>query len=804
MRRLAWNEGWKYWNDKDSFALVWNVPENARDITLPHDAMIEDAADEMSPNGGNTGFRNAECYTYVKLFKADEAMRGKKVIVRFDGVYMNAMIYLNGQFVAKGPFGYTTVYADLTDHLRMGEENELRVLVRAGAMANSRWYSGAGIYRDVWLMISDKSRILPEGICPVTERIGEGYAVLKVLCTVENGKDRSGDFIIRHEIMETGRDKALLQNETPVFLGSGERRELMSRMIIDSPKLWDEEHPDLYRIVTSLIRGDKVVDSDETVFGIRTLALDARRGMQVNGNTVKLRGACIHHDSGMLGAATYKEVHYRQVKKLKEAGFNAIRMSHHPAASALLDACDELGMYVMDELSDMWNRMKSGYDYGLYFEEWWRQDAEAMVRKDRAHPSVVLYSIGNEIPEIGTESGSKYAHDISAFFHELDPYRYTTAGINGVFAAGDHVPEIVEDIASGMEDRGEGGNVNDFMTLMDGHMDEIVTHRRVSERIEKAVSNLDVAGYNYMAARYEPDGRDYPDRVIVGSETYPPDIARNWELVQRLPHVIGDFTWTGWDYIGEAGVGIPAYKFGDGGFGARYPAQLAYCGDIDITGFRRPASYFREIVFGLRSKPYIAVQDPAHYGENLIKTPWVMSDSIHSWTFRGLEGKPVIVEVYAGGDEVELLINGKSVGRKPSGALAGYRVYFETSYESGKLTAVVYENGAELSRQELETAGEFARLILEKEDNEGAFDYYNITLEDDKGHTVTDRDVKLTLTSGEGILLGSGDPKPMYGYDSGTAMTFKGRAQVIAPHGAGFEIRTENGITSAAYPLKDH
>jgi hypothetical protein len=535
--------------------------------------------------------------------------------------------------------------------------------------------------------------------------------------------------------------------------------------------------------------------------------VDAKRGFRVNGKTVNLRGACIHHDSGLIGAATYDDAHLRQVRILKEAGFNAIRMSHHPAVPALLRACDKLGMYVMDECFDMWDRCKSNYDYGLYFNEWWESDVSAMVKNDYNHPSVILYSIGNEIPEIGTDHGAKICHDISSKIKSLDDSRFTLASINGVFAAGDDVGQIVKDVVADLSKEGKiEGNVNDFMTLMDGHLDEIVVHDAISKRLEKASAGVDIAGYNYMTARYEPDGEKYPNRIIVGSETYPPEIARNWGLVKKLSHVIGDFTWTGWDYIGEAGVGIPAYSWGEGGFGAGFPSQLAYSGDIDITGFRRPASYYREVVFGLRTEPYIAVQNPRKYGEFLIKTPWVISDSVSSWTYDGCEGKPVIVEVYAPGTEVELIVNGKSQGKKPSGEAADYRTIFETVYEPGKVESVVYDNGKEIGRTELITASGEEKLVLSCEETaaDSELIYIQASLSDIAGNIDTDHDrkIKLMVEGGaEAIGFGSGNPKPSYNFNEGVTETFNGRAQIILKRtGEAKEIKVtvsdENGMIS--------
>lgn len=811
MKEYKYNDQWKFWLDKDSFALVWNIPEEAREITLPHDAMIENSAKAESPNGGNTGFRDGDIYTYVKQLYAPEEYRNQTIMMRFEGVYMNAMVYVNGQLAAKNPFGYTTFYVELNNYLRYGEENEIRVQVRAGAMTNSRWYSGAGIYRDVYLLQAGLVYILPEGVKIRTENACRELAVLKIDTELKNRRAMPQNLMVETRI-EDADGHEVAADKAAVVLFEQEKRRISQRIAVDQPALWSDKTPVLYTCITRLYENTKnkkiLLDESRNVFGIRTLQVDARRGLRVNGETVKLRGACLHHDSGLLGAATYESAQYRQISILKKAGFNAIRMSHHPMAPAMLRACDTVGMYVMDETFDMWNRCKSNYDYGLYFQEWWEKDVEAMVNKDYNHPSVVLYSVGNEIPEIGTDHGAKICHDICEKIKSMDDTRFTLASINGVFAAGDQVGRIVADVVADLSKEGKiDGNVNDFMTLMDGHLDEIVVHEAITERLEKACAATDIAGYNYMTARYVPDGTAYPNRVIVGSETYPPEIARNWELVEKLPHVIGDFTWTGWDYIGEAGVGIPAYRWGEGGFGAGFPAQLAYCGDMDITGFRRPASYYREIVFGLRKEPYIAVQDPEHYGQKLIKTPWVISDTVSTWNWKGSEGKPAIVEVYAPGDETELLVNGKSAGRKPSGRAAGYRTLFETVYEPGTVTAVSYEGGRETARTELCTAGEQRKPELRPEKTvystaDPGLLYIPVVICDEQGRVATDSDRKLTLTVEGGadcIGFGSGNPKPAYNYNEGITETFNGRAMIILkPNGLSGKVRvsvkTEDGL----------
>ncbi|MCD7834891.1 MAG: DUF4982 domain-containing protein [Lachnospiraceae bacterium] len=828
MRAQKWNENWMFWEDKDSFALVWNVPETARKISLPHDAMQERRAYAGSPNMGNTGFRDGGIYCYVKNLYVPENAREKLLMLKFEGVYMNAMVYVNSQLAGKNMFGYTTFYVPLNDFVRYEEENEIRVQVRNSGMTNSRWYSGSGIYRDVYLLESELTCLEPEGIRVTTESVDDcadgSYAVIHVTSELKNLRSAPVDLMLE-TVIRDGTGTEIAREHAAVTLFGQEGRTLSQRIAVDHPQLWSDENPALYTYEISLKSENKVVDSETGTFGIRTLQLDAKRGLRVNGRSVKLRGACIHHDSGLLGAATYEEFHLRQAKILKEAGFNAVRSSHQPMAPAMLKACDEVGIYVMDEFSDMWNRMKSDLDYGLYFQEWWEKDVTAMVRRDYNHPCVVLYSIGNEIPEIGSDAGAKLCYEMNKKIKEMDDTRYTTAGINGVFAAGDRIGEIMADLARSSAEAGApeeadaqadtdapaaGGNVNDFMTMMDTRMDDIVVHRAISDKLEKACAYLDVAGYNYMTARYERDAKDYPNRVIVGSETYPPEIARNWEIIKNAPHVIGDFTWTGWDYIGEAGVGIPAYHWGEGGFGAEFPAQLAYCGDIDITGRRRPASYYRECVFGLLKEPYIAVQNPNHYGEPLIKTPWVISDATASWTWEGCEGKPVIVEVYAPGDEVELFVNGKSAGRAPGGEAAGYRTLFETTYEPGTITAVVYKKDSvdagkmtAAAQTELHTAAAPAQVVLTCEETAGnELLFIDVQLLDAASILATGAEGRLKAEVSGGAVLagfGSGNPKPDYNYLDGVADTWGATALLILRKtGTGeaihVKVSTENGL----------
>ena len=800
MDKKLWNNNWLFWNSKDAFALVWDIPEMARKIQLPHDAMLENEAHEDSLNGGNTGFYDGGSYTYVKMYESKPGDRQRNIMLRFDGVYMNTFVYVNGQLAANRPYGYSQFYVPISHLLKEEGENEIRVQVRNGAMANSRWYSGSGIYRDVYMLTSGATYIHEDGPKVVTEECDEDSATIKISTDIVNKNFDSKEVEFAISIYDSNGNE-VAKDSGIVYVKGNNNKQFFSRINIANPCLWSEDTPVLYKAKVTISVDNKVVDSDEATFGIRQLSLDAAHGLRVNGKEVKLRGACIHHDNGLLGSKTYYEAEYRRVKILKDSGFNSIRMSHHPASPALLRACDELGVYVMDETFDMWTRAKSDYDYNLFFTDWWKKDVEAMVAKDFNHPSVVLYSIGNEIPEIGTNEGSSLAAEISDLCHELDGTRYTLAAINGVFAAGDAVGKITADVAGAVKDQDDSVNVNDFMTIMDKYMDRIVVHPEITKVLKKACVATDIAGYNYMTARYALDAKEEPNRIMVGSETYPPEIAVNWREVNKYPQVIGDFTWTGWDYLGEAGVGIPAYNWGEGGFGAHFPAKLAYTGDIDITGYRRPLSYYRQIVFGLRKEPYIAVQNPAHYGENLIKTPWVMSDATSSWTFEGYEDKPVVVEVYAAGDEVELFLNDKSLGRKSIEETDNYRVLFETKYAKGTLKAIAYKDN--------QVVGEYVLKTVEAEKLNASFDtntpidselaYVNIAVGESNYTVNSSVECKLTVEiEGDAELLGigSGNPKAQDSYLGNSTYTWNGRALAIVRKGkekAVLKISGDNG-----------
>lgn len=793
MQKENWNRDWHFWKVDNSFAIGNGIPENADIVHLPHDAMIDEAPFAESKNGNNTGFRDSSVYKYAKKLYVSSEENEKLFFLKFEGVYMGATVYVNGQAAGRNMFGYSTFYVDVTPYLNYDADNLILVSVR-GAMKNSRWYAGAGIYRDVTLFISDRCHIRPDSLHLTTLEAEEQIAVLKLQATIANQKASNTQIRFDYEVSDENGNvvtgASVLQ-----FVKEQSEVSVQRRFAVEKPMLWSANEPKLYQckmdIYEVLPDGEILLDTQTMEFGIRTIAVDAKRGLRVNGKTVKMRGACIHHDSGLLGVATYETAQYRQISKLKQAGFNAIRMAHHPTSEALLRACDHLGMYVMEETFDMWQSCKSDFDYGMFFEDQWRSDVALMVQKDYNHPSVIMYSVGNEIPEFGTDAGAVFCAEMCEYIRSMDDTRLLTCGINGIFMTGEHLDEIVSEILQ-ESDIKPSGTVNDYLTVMDHYMPELVAHPIVNDSIDKICAPLDVAGYNYMTSRYESDAEKYADRVMVGSETYPPQIAENWGIIKKTAAVIGDFTWTGWDYMGEAGIGLPAYHFGEGGFTAQFPAILAYVGDIDISGFRRPMSYYRELVFEQTKVPYIAIQNPNHYGEQPMLTPWILGDLTASWTWPGCEEKPVIIEVYSAGEEVELIQDGIPLGRKPAGESSRYRVCFETTYHPGSLLAVSYENGVEIGRRELKTVtGDTALQIVAEDMNsyipaqteeKGILQYFSVSAVDADGTLNYNNSEQLKVevsSAAEWMVCGNADPKSTHVPSDPKFELFEGKGQII-------------------------
>ena len=794
-RRTLWNDGWEHRRRVSVFQELGGAAGSWEAVALPHDALIRTDRDATAPGGDTNGFHRGGAFEYRKSFSVPAEDAGRRISVEFDGVYRDAAVFVNGALAGQWTYGYSRFSVRIDPFVKFGADNEIRVECRTHL--DSRWYAGAGIHRDVHLLSLPEVHIAPDGVTVTTPEMDDEYALVAVEVTVVNGslttRTPRAAVTLRDE-----RGEIVGQAAAPVTLRPGEAGEQLIRIPLERPERWSVDRPYIYTAEAVLTDGDDEVDRDRQTFGIREVRVDSRRGLRINGEPTLLRGACIHGDNGPLGAVSMYGAEERRVRLLKEAGFNAIRMSHHPASPALLEACDRLGMLVMDETFDMWTSGKTDFDASVNFLEWWERDVAAMVAKDRNHPSVIMYSIGNEVPELGIPEGGRWSRLLANKVRELDPTRLVTNGVNGFVAAIDMVIAGMAQRRSQIDDAQQGAGVNGMMTQIADQMNMISAAPPVTARTEEAFAALDVAGMNYGDGRYELDASAFPNRVIVGSETFPTRIAHNWALVERLDNVIGDFTWTGWDYLGEVGLGGVGYlqegQSATASVAKAFPWLLASTGDIDITGCRRPVSFYREIAFGLRSEPFLAVQDPAHHGQQQLRTPWAWSDAVASWSWNGHEGQPVTVEVYADADEVEVLVAGESVGRAVVGADFPLLATLEVIYRPGAVEAVAYRNGRETGRTRLESAGEgiVLRAAAERETvrTDGTdLVYVPIVLEDAQGirHLSEDRRIDVGVAgAGELLALGTARPEPTENFTRSHITTHAGRAlAIVRPTGPG-------------------
>jgi beta-galactosidase len=794
MTRTSFNDGWAVRPKKSLFAELSAPASPPQPVTLPHDALIALQRSADSVQGSHTGYFPDGAFEYSKTFEVPEEYRGQRVSLEFQGVYRDAMVYVNGDFAGQRPFGYSTFTIKLDPFLKYGQPNTIKVDARVHE--DSRWYTGAGIYRDTVLSVTGLVHLAPHGVRITTPDIDDRRAVVDVATTVENEGVETATVTVATELRDAA-GSVVARGSAPVTLRAGSNAVVRQRLYVTDPLLWGVDSPYLYTAKTELTDLTEVLEESHSTFGIRSLQLDPYRGLQINGETVKLRGACIHHDNGILGAATIGRAEERRIQLLKEAGFNSIRSSHNPISQAMLDACDKHGMLVMDETFDVWTDAKSSFDYSLSFPEWWERDVEAMVTKDFNHPSVILYSIGNEIPETGSGLGSDWGRKLAEKIRSMDGTRYITNGINGFVSAITEVSEMMRQRASSADSDGEGKGVNAMMSQAGEFMNRISASPLVTEKTAESHAVVDVAGINYGDGRYVQDKELFPNRIIVGTETFPTHIDVSWKLVEENPHVIGDYTWTGWDYLGEAGIGRVHYADETGGkpsFGAPYPWLLAWCGDIDITGYRRPASYYRETVFGLRHEPYIAVQRPENHDRECSTGQWSWSDSISSWSWNVPAGSPVRVEVYSDADEVELQLNGQTIGRRPAGREHRFRADFDLTYYPGELVAIGYTGGLEQARTVLRSATGDIRLMAEADRAEITADHTDlshITIEfrDAEGNLATnvERTVAVTV-EGAGVLQGLGSARPATEetYHAPSHTSFDGRLlAVVRPTGTG-------------------
>ena len=721
-------------------------------VTLPHDAMIHEKREAECESGSAGAYFPGGVYEYKKTFDVPKKKKKKKVLIRFEGVYRKAEIYMNGVKIGRIVNGYTERTFELAHVLNYGAENTLKVVVNNSELPNSRWYSGSGIYRPVTLFVLEQSYIALDGVKVATV----SYAPAKIAVSVRHiGGEVSVSILDRDKIMAEGL---------------GDEIELE----IPDAKLWNDDTPFLYTCKVTLQDNGSIMDSRECAFGIRMIEWSPQ-GLLVNGQETLLRGGCVHHDNGILGACAYAEAEERKVRIMKEYGYNAIRSAHNPCSRAMLDACDRLGMYMMDETWDMWYQHKNKYDYASDFMDHYEDDIVSMIQKDYNHPSVIMYSIGNEVSEPAKGEGMELARKMIDIMHGLDVSRPVTVGLNLMILANAAKGKEMYRADGGINAEAAGGISGDTaqdaegvvgdtqqmpdMSQMNSTMFNQLTmmigtgmnHSADGEEADKATSSIldavDIAGYNYASGRYPLEREAHPNRIVLGSEIFPQDIAVNWEMVEQYPYLIGDFMWTAWDYLGEAGIGAWAYTEEAISFDKPYPWLLGGAGAIDLIGHGDGSALLAKAVWGKNNgKLGIAVTPANHPGVEIIKSAWRGTNAIPSWSWKGCEGNPVTVEVYTRTVRVALLLNGEVIGEADT---ENCKVSFETVYQPGVLSAVGYdENGTAVESGSLQSATGTNSIYLKVEnterDNEELV-FINVDICGENGEIESNADEVLTI-----------------------------------------------------------
>lgn len=766
-------------------------------VTVPHDAMLSEPRSAIADGGLNVSWFEGRDYIYTKKLSLTEADLQKHNVLEFEGVYRKAEVWVNGKKAMFRPYGYTNFYVNLDAFVHAGE-NTIEVIARNADQPNSRWYSGAGIYRPVKLWSSPKEHIEMNGVKIRTLSVDPAVIEVTVKTSVPGE--------VKVEILD---------GEAVAASASGEGK---FEITVPGAKLWSVDTPNLYTAKVTF--GEDVA---EETFGIRTLTW-GNEGVKINGKRVIIRGACIHHDNSLLGAACHPDAVERKLKLLQANGYNAIRSAHNPCSKVALEVCDRIGMLVMDEYIDHWYIHKTHHDYVEFFNEFWKQDMTDMVEKDYNHPSVIIYSTGNEVAETAQPKGIALAKEMTELLHSLDDSRPVTCGINIFFnflnsiGFGQYSDEkAAKEVERAAKAKAEGKKAkesatgskffNDMAGLVGANFMKIGATLHGSDvTTREAFANMDIAGYNYGEMRYKKDLKNYPDRLILGSETFCFDAYKFWELAKKNPRLIGDFVWAGMDYLGEVMVGSWEYKEYAKNFDAGLGWMSAGSGRIDLTGKPLGEALYTRVAFELEKGPYIAVRPICHAENRHSPSAWKMTNAMASWSFRGWEGKKAHVEVYARAAEVELILNGKSVGKK---AMKNDCLFtFHVPYENGKLEAVSYdENGKEIGRYALETAGEETTLQATPEEaavKPGHLAFIRLKYTDGKGIVKPAERGILNVSVEGGKLVGLGSACPFYelSYLDSKCDTYYGEALAIVEAGDGETVTlaaTDGKHTAKAY-----
>ena len=775
MMKLNFNDDWFYGHAGQKERIA---------ITLPHDAMMSEKRSIDSISGSNISWFVGHDYWYERSFQATEDYLTHNIVVEFEGVYHNAEVFLNDQKLANRPYGYSNFYVDLTGKIKSGT-NIIRVSVHNSDQPNSRWYTGSGIFRPVYLYLLPKKHIKLNGIQIKTLDYLRGEIEVRIKTNVP-GEARI-EIIDENQVISSQEEK--LAGDTKIICK------------VPNTKLWSPETAHLYKCKVTFFEDEQTVE-----FGIRSIQCDAKRGFCINGKRIILRGACIHHDNGLLGACAYNYAENRKVKLLKEAGYNAIRSAHNPCSKALLKACDEQGMMIVDEFVDCWYIHKTKYDYVNYFNDWWRTDLKDMVEKDFNHPSVIMYCLGNEVSETAQKRGITLTGEMTEYLHSLDDSRPVTCGINIFFnylsslGFGVYTDEKAEKVIQNAE-KGKTKNKavgSEFFNqlaskLGDKTMKIGATLLGSDLKTRDAFAKLDVAGYNYGILRYKKDVKKYPNRVILGTETFCKDAGEFMRLAGQYPAIIGDFVWAGMDYLGEAGIGSHEYK----DYAKNYDLGVGWIsagsGRLDLTGNQLAEAAYTKVAFGI-DPIHIAVVPVDNYKNRHSPSAWKMTNARCSWSWNGCDGMTTRVEVYANAYKIELFINEKLVGVKRG--VRNCRANFITKYYAGEIKAVAYNrDGNMIASTFLRTAEEKTILGVYPEACEINHDdlaYIRFKYTDELGilKPLARGRINLSVTGGKLLGFGHACPYNEDGYHHDFSDTYYGEAlAIIKPESECIEVK---------------
>ena len=810
-RTLSFDQGWRFLKDNPPGAENPVFDDSKwRSLDLPHDWSIEDLPGQKEDSVVGPFSKASVCKMgtgntvggtawYRKSFTIDKADKDKTACIQFDGIYMNSDIWINGKHVGNHPYGYTSFWYDITSFLNpAGQPNIIAVQVKNEGFT-ARWYSGSGIYRHTWLTLVKPVHIAPWGIYITTPEVSEKNVRVDIVTNVSNSDKQDSHITLKVKLNDPSGVLAGTSS-MEALVPAGKSVDIKQSVTMENPALWSLENPNLYQADVEVLLNNKVTDNLKTAFGVRTIHFDSQTGFTLNSKTVKLKGGCFHHDNGPLGSAAIDRAEERKIELLRKAGFNAIRCSHNPPSPFLLDACDRLGMLVIDEAFDNWEKSKLVMmstifapkgtqsipidDYSKFFKEWWQKDIQSMVLRDRNHPSIIMWSIGNEIMEAADTSGLRIATNLSKEVRKYDNTRAVTEA---------HV-----DMGSSFGGKSTWEDRAPHMAL------------------------LDVVGYNYAYAIYQEDHKKHPERIIYASEFMPPKSLENWQAVESLPYIIGNFSWSAMDYLGEAGTGVPRLvDIVSAGKASNpmaemmqffsinsWPMFINFQGDLDLIGNPKVPYYYQHVVWR-EQKMAMFVHTPLPAGKKEITSPWGFPDELKSWSWEGHKGEKMQVHVYTRSKLVKLELNGKPVGEQAVDDSKSITAAFEAPYEPGTLTARCFDNGIETASETIKTVGKPAAIRLTADRSAIRADrndlsYVMAEIVDSEGNVVPYADnVQVNFEiSGNGEIagVGSGSPTDMSSFQKPHKMSWQGRClAIIRPKGDAGKIV----LTARAEGLKE-